>query len=179
MGRGSTPSTGSTTWPSGVSDLRDEPAWPGCRQGAPAADLRAYAHDVTQVAACLPRQAVLVGHGAGALVVAMAISRYPARAGVLVAPVFGGLSTVAALIRANPARMVSGLVNETLSLHPRQLFSGEVPSASAREFTERLDRVPRSLQTQLARSGNRSGRWVTLQCSSWGVPTTRSSPRLL
>lgn len=116
------------------------------------ADLRAYVHDVAQVAACLPRQAVLVGHGVGALIVAMTMARYPARAGVLVAPVFGGLSTVAALVRANPARMVSGLVNETLSLHPRQLFSGEVPSDSAREFTQRLDRVPRSLQTQLARS---------------------------
>ena len=32
--------------------------------------LRAYAHDVVQVAAGLPRQAVLIGHGVGALVVA-------------------------------------------------------------------------------------------------------------
>jgi pimeloyl-ACP methyl ester carboxylesterase len=57
------------------------------------ARLRDYVHDVTQVAASLPRQAALVGHGAGALVVAMALARYPARAGVLVAPVFGGLGT--------------------------------------------------------------------------------------
>src|SRR5215468_651498 len=55
------------------------------RSGSAArADLRAYTHDVTQVAASLPRQAVLVGHGAGALVVGRALARYPARAGVLV-----------------------------------------------------------------------------------------------
>src|SRR3954470_2823591 len=44
--------------------------------------LRAYVHDVVQVAAGLPRQAVLVGHGAGALVVSHALARYPARAAV-------------------------------------------------------------------------------------------------
>ena len=43
-------------------------------------DLRAHVHDVVQVAASLPRQAVLVGHGAGALVVSRALARYPARA---------------------------------------------------------------------------------------------------
>src|SRR4051794_36865467 len=42
--------------------------------------LRAYVHDVVQVAASLPRQAVLVGHGAGALLVSHALTRYPARA---------------------------------------------------------------------------------------------------
>ena len=51
---------------------------------------------MVQVAARLPRQAVLVGHGVGALAVAQALARYPARAGVLVAPVFGGLATAAA-----------------------------------------------------------------------------------
>ncbi|PWU52500.1 alpha/beta hydrolase, partial [Micromonospora globispora] len=34
---------------------------------APEATLRSYTHDVVQVAASVPRQAVLVGHGAGAL----------------------------------------------------------------------------------------------------------------
>jgi pimeloyl-ACP methyl ester carboxylesterase len=41
---------------------------------APRTTLRAYAHDVVQVAASLPRQAVLVGHGAGALVVTRALA---------------------------------------------------------------------------------------------------------
>ncbi len=53
----------------------------GGSEAAPEATLRAYVHDVVQVAASLPRQAVLVGHGAGALVVAHALARYPARAG--------------------------------------------------------------------------------------------------
>src|SRR5215216_338790 len=68
----------------------------------PQARLRDYVHDVTQVAAGLPRQAVLVGHGAGALVVAMALARYPARAGVLVAPVFGGVGAALGTLVRNP-----------------------------------------------------------------------------
>lgn len=47
---------------------------------------RAQAHDTVQVAASLPRRAVLIGHGRGALTVARALGRYPARAAVLVAP---------------------------------------------------------------------------------------------
>jgi pimeloyl-ACP methyl ester carboxylesterase len=66
------------------------PRGQGASQSARGADLRAYAHDVVQVASGLPRQTVLVGHGVGATVVAMAMSRYPVRAGVLVAPVFPG-----------------------------------------------------------------------------------------
>src|SRR5688500_20162858 len=48
----------------------------GGSAGDPKARLGDYVHDVTQVAAGLPKQAVLVGHGAGALVVAMAMARY-------------------------------------------------------------------------------------------------------
>ncbi|MBB2941694.1 pimeloyl-ACP methyl ester carboxylesterase [Actinoplanes lutulentus] len=56
----------------------------------PGGDLRAQVHDTVQVAASLPRQAVLIGHGLGALVVARALGRYPARAAVLTAPVLSG-----------------------------------------------------------------------------------------
>lgn len=52
----------------------------------PGGDLRAFVHDTIQVAASMPRQAVLIGHGLGALTVARALGRYPARAAVLVAP---------------------------------------------------------------------------------------------
>ncbi|BCJ45279.1 hypothetical protein GCM10010168_85480 [Actinoplanes ianthinogenes] len=55
----------------------------------PGGDLRVQAHDAVQAAAALPRQTVLVGHGTGAAAVARALGRYPARAAVLVAPVFG------------------------------------------------------------------------------------------
>jgi pimeloyl-ACP methyl ester carboxylesterase len=49
-------------------------------------DLRAHVHDVVQTAASLPRRTVLIGHGTGAIVVAHALERYPARAAVLAAP---------------------------------------------------------------------------------------------
>lgn len=69
------------------------PRGQGASQPVRGADLRAYVHDVIQVAAGLPRQAVLVGHGVGATVVAMAMARYPARAGVLITPVFPGFGS--------------------------------------------------------------------------------------
>jgi pimeloyl-ACP methyl ester carboxylesterase len=83
---------------------------------APGTTLRAYAHDVVQVAARLPRQAVLIGHGVGALAVAQALSRYPARAGVLLAPVIGGPRTLAAALRHNPIGTVPGLFGAPLRL---------------------------------------------------------------
>ncbi|MEU4691134.1 alpha/beta hydrolase [Actinoplanes sp. NPDC023714] len=52
----------------------------------PGGDLRALVHDTVQTAASLPRRTVLIGHGEGALVVAKALGRYPARAAVLAAP---------------------------------------------------------------------------------------------
>ena len=118
------------------------------------ADLRAYAHDVTQVAAGLPRQAVLVGHGAGALVVAMAMARYPARAGVLVAPVFGGVAAAVGLLRANPAGTLPGLVGRPVRLGRRQLFSGELAVAPAQEYVARLGSVPARAQWQLVGGGD-------------------------
>ena len=73
---------------------------------------------MVQVAAGLPRQAVLVGHGAGALVVAHALARYPARAGVLVAPVFGGWATLGAALRAQPVRHAAGRVRRAAAAAP-------------------------------------------------------------
>ena len=116
---------------------------------APKATLRAYVHDVVQVAAGLPRRAVLVGHGAGALVVAHALARYPARAGVLVAPVFGGWRTLGAAVRRNPAGTLPALVGGALRPSARQLFSRELPDATAREYAGRLGRASARAQWQL------------------------------
>ena len=88
---------------------------------APKATLRAYAHDVTQVAAGLPRQAVLVGCGAGALVTAMALARYPARAAVLVSPLFRGLGAL-----RSPGR---------------RLFSRELPAGEAQGYVSRMGKA--------------------------------------
>jgi pimeloyl-ACP methyl ester carboxylesterase len=89
--------------------------------------LHDYVHDVTQVAAGLPKQAVLVGHGAGALVVAQAMARYPAKAGVLISPIFGR------------------------HLRRRGLFSSEVPPDVAKGYVARLDKVPFGARWELLR----------------------------
>ena len=121
----------------------------GGRGAAPEATLRAYAHDVVQVAAELPRQAVLVGHGAGGLVVAHALARYPARAGVLVAPVLGDWATLATALRRNPGGTLPALVGGPLRLSRRQLFSRELPAAAAHSYAQRLERAGRRAQWQL------------------------------
>lgn len=117
----------------------------------PGARLRDYVHDVTQVAAALPKRAVLVGHGAGALVVAMALARYPARAGVLVAPVFGGQGTAFGLLRRNPTGTIPGLFGGRVALRSSQLFSRSLPAKEAQSYAARLQRVPAGAQRQLIR----------------------------
>jgi pimeloyl-ACP methyl ester carboxylesterase len=116
---------------------------------APKATLRAYVHDVVQVAASLPRQAVLVGHGAGALVVTHALARYPARAGVLVAPVLGGWGALGGALRRNPAGTLPAVFGGGLRLSRRQLFSRELPAATAADYTRRLGRASARAQWQL------------------------------
>jgi pimeloyl-ACP methyl ester carboxylesterase len=116
---------------------------------APRTRLRDYVHDVTQVAASLPKQAVLIGHGAGALVTAMAMARYPARAGVLMAPVFGGLGTAFGLLSRNPGGTLPALVGGRVRLSRGQLFSRALPAAVGQAYATRLDRVPAGAQWEL------------------------------
>jgi len=121
----------------------------GESQAAPKAGLRAYVHDVVQVAASLPRQAVLVGHGAGAFVVAQALARYPARAGVLVAPVLGGPRVAVEVAARNPLATVPALFGGALRPRRAQLFSRELPDTLARDYAARLGRASRRAQWQL------------------------------
>jgi pimeloyl-ACP methyl ester carboxylesterase len=107
----------------------------------PGGDLRAQVHDVVQTAAALPRQAVLIGHGTGALTVAYALSRYPARAAVLAAPVLDGWTTLWAALRTNPFGTLPALVGGRLRLSRGQLFGGRLPDQQAREHLERVERV--------------------------------------
>ena len=100
---------------------------------APRTTLRAYTHDVVQVAARLPRRCVLIGHGVGGLAVANALARYPARAGVLVAPVFGGLSTLGAALWHNPMGTLPAVFGGRLRVRRGQLFGRELGAAPARE----------------------------------------------
>jgi pimeloyl-ACP methyl ester carboxylesterase len=113
------------------------------------ATLRAYTHDVVQVAAGLPRRTVLVGHGAGALVVARAMARYPARAGVLVAPVFGGWATLGTALRRNPLGTLPAVFGGPLRLGRRQRFSRELPAQLARSYARRRGRASALAQWQL------------------------------
>ena len=113
------------------------------------ATLRAYAHDVVQAAAALPRRAVLVGHGAGALVVTYALARYPARAAVLAAPVLGRLSELGMALRNNPMGTLPALFGGALRLRRAQLFGPDLPDAAAREYAGRLGRAAPLAQWQL------------------------------
>ncbi len=112
---------------------------------APKADMRAYAHDVAQVAAGLPSRAVIVGHGAGALATAHALSRYPAKACVLLAPVFGGIGTAL----RNPFLCLPALFGAGLRLPAGQLFSREVPQNTARAYARRMGRASGKAQREL------------------------------
>ncbi|MGH8882978.1 MAG: alpha/beta fold hydrolase, partial [Stackebrandtia sp.] len=47
---------------------------------------QAMVHDLVQEAVRLPKRAILIGHDRGALLVAHALTRYPAAAAVLLAP---------------------------------------------------------------------------------------------
>ncbi|MDP9791881.1 pimeloyl-ACP methyl ester carboxylesterase [Catenuloplanes nepalensis] len=116
---------------------------------APGAGLRAYAHDVVQVAASLPRQAVLIGHGAGALVVAHALARYSARAAVLVSPVLGGWGTLGEALRRNPGGTIPALAGAPLRVSRRQLFGRELSDEQAREYASRVRFTSRRAQYQL------------------------------
>ncbi|MCA2212459.1 alpha/beta hydrolase [Jidongwangia harbinensis] len=113
-------------------------------------DLRAYAHDVVQVAASLPRQTVLIGHGAGALIVARALGRYPARAAVLAAPVLHGWAALGAALRANPAGTLPAMFGGTLRLNRAQLFSAALPDERADAYLSRMTRTAGRAPRQVA-----------------------------
>jgi len=117
-------------------------------------DFRAYAHDLVQVAASLPRQVVLVGHGAGALIVARALARYPARAAVLVAPVLDGWTTLGAALRANFFGTLPAVFGAPLRFSRRQLFSADLPVAEADAYRERLRPAGAKAQRQLVTHGS-------------------------
>ena len=112
-------------------------------------DLRAYVHDVIQVAASLPRQVVLVGHGAGALIVARALGRYPARAAVLASPVLDGWVTLGAALRTNFLGTVPAVFGGRLRLSRRQLFSAALPAEEADAYRARLTVAGAKAQREL------------------------------
>jgi pimeloyl-ACP methyl ester carboxylesterase len=113
--------------------------------------MRTHAHDVVQVAASLPRQAVIVGHGGGALMVGHALARYPARAAVLVAPVFGGWRYTLNAFQVNPVGTLAAACGGRLRLSRGQAFSVATPTPVAKRFLGEMRRGSRRVQYQLLR----------------------------
>ncbi|HEX2419365.1 MAG TPA: alpha/beta hydrolase [Micromonosporaceae bacterium] len=111
--------------------------------------LREYVHDVMQVAASLPRRAVLVGHGVGGLVVAETLARYPAYAGVLVAPVIKGWRTLGSALLRHPFGTLPGAFGGSVGLRSGQLFSRRLGKEAARRYRARLDRSAPRVQYQV------------------------------
>ncbi|HEX5205437.1 MAG TPA: alpha/beta hydrolase [Actinoplanes sp.] len=102
-------------------------------------DLRAHVHDVRQTAASLPRQAVLIGHGSGAAVVARALGRYPARAAVLVAPALAKWGVIGTAFKTNPIGTIPAVFGGRLRLSRRQLFSSALPAEEAEGYLTRIE----------------------------------------
>ncbi|HEX6074399.1 MAG TPA: alpha/beta fold hydrolase [Micromonosporaceae bacterium] len=111
--------------------------------------LREYVHDVMQVAASLPRRAVLVGHGVGGLVVAQVLARYPAYAGVLAAPVIQGWRTLGSALLRHPLGTLPGAFGGSVRLRDGQLFSRRLGKDVARRYRARLDRSAPRVQYQV------------------------------
>ena len=114
--------------------------------------LRDFVHDVLQAVVELPGVPVLVGHAMGSLVVQHVLDRYPARAAVLVTPVppDHGLDVVAHLAVHNPAGLARALAGRTLRFRGRDLFSAELPEATAAAHVARLGEESPLAQLQLA-----------------------------
>ncbi|MFB9908183.1 alpha/beta hydrolase [Allokutzneria oryzae] len=94
--------------------------------------LRHYVHDVVQTAVRLPRQPVLIGHSMGGLVVQQALSRYPARAGVLLGSVGSGpeLAGLAALATRSPRTLAQALLGRSMTFPPGLEYSSPLPAAA-------------------------------------------------
>lgn len=125
-------------WPVHALSLRGH----GASEGADRLSrtvLRDYVHDVMQAIVRLPRRPVLVGHSMGALVVQRVLERYPARAGVLLAPVPGhsGLAMGARYARTDPAGYAQVLLGRPLPMDRGDLFPG-LDEPVARRHLDRL-----------------------------------------
>lgn len=95
--------------------------------------LRGYVHDTLQAIASLPTTPVIIAHSLGSLVAQRVLARYPARAGVLLAPLpeTGLRGSVANAAKRMPLSLGRGLVGATVELRPEDLFSGLDPQQGA------------------------------------------------
>ncbi|HEV2088733.1 MAG TPA: alpha/beta fold hydrolase [Cryptosporangiaceae bacterium] len=108
-----------------------------------------YVHDVHQAAVALPRPPILIGHGAGAVVVARVLARYPARAGVLATPypVGPGLDLLAQTLVRDPVSVLRMAIGVGARARAERLF---VDAPDAASLLDRLGPESRRLPYQLA-----------------------------
>lgn len=121
--------------------------------------LRDYVHDVLQTAISLPRPPVLIGHAMGAIVVRLVLERYPAPAGVLVAPapLHGGLRTLAMIARERPSHALRAVAGASLPMTADALFERLDPG-SARRLESRFGPESPLVQYDVALLPRRAGR---------------------
>jgi pimeloyl-ACP methyl ester carboxylesterase len=114
------------------------------------ARLSEYVADVVATAESLPRPPVLVGHSMGGLVVLKALTRYAARAGVLVAPVpaHTAVSALAAIARRHPLDALRIVAGGSLPLRHEYLFE-ELSEDEGRRHTDRCHGESAVAQYQL------------------------------
>ena len=102
---------------------------------------RGYVHDLLQVITALPAPPVIISHSLGALPVRAVLARYPARAGVLVAPfpASGLRASLARGARRKPVAAARAAVGGSLSFTGADLFTDLDPSL-AEAYLSRLGR---------------------------------------
>jgi len=115
--------------------------------------LRDYLDDVMQTIITLPEPPVLIGHGMGAVVVQQVLERYPARAGVLVAPppLFGVQGTLWSQISSSPRESLAAVLSGRLPLRPDLMFYG-LDDETATAYLRRMGRESPLVLLQLGRS---------------------------
>jgi pimeloyl-ACP methyl ester carboxylesterase len=114
------------------------------------ARLAQYVEDVVRTAESLPDKPVLIGHSLGGLVVQKALTRYPAPAAVLVAPVpaHPAAGSLLALARQHPTDALRIMAGGTLPMRPEYLFA-ELDPAEARRQADRCGAESPIAQFQL------------------------------
>lgn len=145
------PAAAARGWPCHALSLRGHGASRGAGTRLWTQRLDDYLDDVLQVIASLPEPPVLVGHSMGGLLVARALARHPARAGVLVAPIGlrHGLGFAWRLARRHPLVYLRGASAHPPPLPPDYLFSGlDEPAARAHAARTVPESVVALLQLQ-------------------------------
>lgn len=105
----------------------------GSRGSVLASHLGTYVADVARTAASLPRQPIIVGHSLGGLVVQRTVTRYPARAVVLVAPIPArpGIGTLGLITKQHPTDAMKIMVGGSLPMREDYLFNELDPETAA------------------------------------------------